>query len=117
MQIHLNTDSHVQGHEGMERWAEGELRDKLARFADRITRIDVHLSDASPTRVGVTDKRCTLEARLAGRKPMAASHDAAKVADALSGAIERLLRVLDADAGRQRDAHGRDTIRGSGGNG
>lgn len=114
MQIHLNTDSHIQGHEGMERWVERELRDKLARFADWVTRIEVHLSDASATRIGATDKRCTLEARLAGRQPVAVSHDAGKVADALAGAMEKLQRLLDADAGRLRDAHGRDSIRGDG---
>ncbi len=115
MQIQLNTDNHVQGQDSLTEWAERELKNKLARFRDHITRIEVHLSDASGGRVGEHDKRCKLEARLAGQQPVAVSHDAAKVADALNGAAEKLLRVLDTTLGRQRDARGRESIRGAGG--
>jgi hypothetical protein len=43
---------------------------------------------------------------------VAVSHDAAKVADALHGAADKLLRALDTTLGKQRDAHGRESIRG-----
>ena len=42
---------------------------------------------------------------------MTVSHDADKVADALHGAIARLIRALESDLGRARDARGRDSIR------
>lgn len=114
MQVQLNTDAKVQGPESLAQWVETELKDKLARFRDHITRIEVHLSDASASRVGLTDKRCKLEARLAGRQPVTVSHDAAKVADALHGAADKLSRALDTDLGRARDARGRESIRGAG---
>jgi hypothetical protein len=63
--------------------------------------------------VGVADKHCTLEARMAGHPPVAVSHDAAKVADAVHGALDKMTRKLDHTLGRVRDAHGRDTVRGS----
>lgn len=112
MQVQLNTDKNVQAQESLAAWVEKELKDKLARHLDHVTRVEVHLSDASPTRVGEVDKRCKLEARLAGRQPVLASHDAAKVADAFQGAADKLLRVLDTALGRVRDARGRDSIRG-----
>lgn len=112
MQIQLNTDANVEGRESLAAWLEGELKDKLTRFGDHITRIEVHLSDANAARAGEDDKRCTLEARLAGRAPVAVSHDAAKVADAFRGATDKLQRKLDTVLGRGRDAHGRDSIRG-----
>ena len=112
MQVQLNTDKNVQGQESLAAWVESELKAKLARHVDSITRVEVHLSDASPTRGGEVDKRCKLEARMAGRQPVLASHDAGKVADAFHGALEKLLRVLDSAQGRVRDAHGRDSIRG-----
>jgi hypothetical protein len=112
MQIQLNTDKHVQGQESLAAWAERELRHRLHRFTDHITRIEVHLSDVDAARVSDGDKRCVLEARLAGRAPVAVSHDAGKVADALFGAADKLLRLLDTTLGRARDARGRDTIRG-----
>jgi ribosomal subunit interface protein len=115
MQIQLNTDANVQGRESLAEWVETELKHKLPRFRDHITRIEVHLSDASAARVGEADKRCKIEARLAGRQPVAVSHDAAKVADAFHGAVDKLLRKLDTALGRVRDAHGRDSIRGESG--
>jgi hypothetical protein len=112
MQIQLNTDANVQGRDSLVAWAEHELNDKLARFRDRITRIEVHLSDTSVPRIGVDDKRCVLEARLAGRRPVAVSHDAGKVVDAFHGAADKLVRALDTALGRARDARGRESIRG-----
>jgi ribosome-associated translation inhibitor RaiA len=115
MQIQLNTDTNIQGRDSLAAWVEGELKDKLARFRDQITRIEVHLSDASAARIGETDKRCKLEARLAGRQPVAVSHDAGQVADALQGAIDKLQRKLETTLGRVRDARGRESIRGDAG--
>lgn len=112
MQIQLNTDQHIQGSDSLGEWVDRELKDKLGRFRESITRIEVHLSDVNGARTGVADKRCLLEARLAGRQPVAVSHDAAKVADAVHGAADKLTRALDSALGRVRDAHGRESIRG-----
>lgn len=114
MQVQLNTDKHIRGDESLAAWVEGELKDKLLRFGDHVTRVEVHLSDINGARSGDKDKRCKLEARLAGRQPVAVSHDAGKTAEAVQGAIDKLLRMLDTDLGRLRDAQGRDTLRGAG---
>lgn len=111
MQIQLNTDANVQGRDSLAAWVEGELKGKLAHFLDQLTRVEVHLSDSSAARVGGHDKRCTLEARLAGRPPVAVHHDAGNVADAFHGAADKLQRKLEADLGRLREAHRRDSIR------
>lgn len=112
MQIQLNTDASVQGDDSMIGWTQRELGERLARHRDSITRVEVHLSDINGSRGGEADKRCLLEARLAGRPPVAVSHEAAKVADAIFGASDKLLRALDTTLGRDRDARGRETIRG-----
>ena len=115
MQVQLNTDANVQGRDSLAAWAERELNDKLARFRDRITRIEVHLSDTSAPRIGAHDKRCVIEARLARRRPITVSHDAGKVGDAFDGAADKLVRALDTVLGRARDARGRKSIRGDAG--
>lgn len=112
MQIQLNTDTTVQGSDAMIAWTQRELGERLARHRDHITRVEVHLSDVNGGRGGEADKRCLLEARLAGRPPVAVSHVAAKVADAVFGASDKLLRMLDTTLGRERDARGRESIRG-----
>lgn len=112
MHIQLNTDSHINGEDSLADWASSELRSKLSRFQEQITRIEVHLSDTNAGRSGTDDKRCKLEARLAGRQPVAVSHDAGKVAEAFNGAVDKLSRALDTALGRVRDAHKRKSIRG-----
>jgi hypothetical protein len=112
MHVQLNTDSRIQGAESLAAWVEGELKDKLARFRDQVTRIEVHLSDVNGDRVGGDEKRCLLEARLTGRQPVAVSHAAPKVADAVYGAADKLLRALDSTLGKARDAKARESIRG-----
>lgn len=115
MQVQLNTDNRVQGAESLAAWVESELADKLSRFRDQVTRIEVHLSDVNGDRVGGDEKRCLLEARLTGRPPVAVSHAAAKVGDAVRGAAEKMLRALDSALGKARDAKGRESIRDAGG--
>jgi hypothetical protein len=112
MQIQLNTDKNVQGDDALGTWVEHELRERLDRFGDAITRIEVYLSDINGARGGAQDKRCKLEARLAGRQPVAVSHDADKVADAMFGAVDKLQRLLDTTLGRTRDAAGCVSVRG-----
>ena len=112
MQVQLNTDDNIQGRDSLAAWVDSELKDKLSRFRDQITRIEVHLSDTNAARVADNDKRCTLEARLAGRPPLAVSHDAGTVADAFRGSVDKLTRSLGSALGRARDAHGHESIRG-----
>ncbi len=112
MQVQLNTDNHIQGDDKLAAWVEAEISAKLDRFGDHITRVEVHLSDSNASRGGGADTRCTLEARPAGRQPVAVSHDAGTVADALLGAVGKMVRALDTAQGRARDAHGRESIRG-----
>lgn len=113
MQIRLSSDDKVHGGEALAAWVQKEALDKLGRFAGRVTRVDVHLGDASAVHGQVADKRCTLEAHMAGHAPLAVHHEAGKVADAMHGALDRLARKLDSTQGRARDAHARETIRGA----
>ena len=70
--------------------------------------MEVHLTDQDgPTR-GDTgsqkDKRCTMEARLEGLQPVAATHQEATVDQAVQGAVDKLARIIDSDLGRETRA-------------
>ena len=96
MQIQINTDSNIEGHEQRAQQVEAVVRDALQRFTEKITRVEVHLSDEnSDKKFGVEDKRCLLEARPAGHQPIAVSHEAATTELAVEGALERLTHLLD----------------------
>lgn len=96
MQVQLNTDNNVVGSTELALQLEGEVHAALGRFADRITRVEVHITDLNgDNKSGGDDKRCMMEARLAGRQPMSASHEASTVSLAIEGACDKLVRALD----------------------
>lgn len=100
MQIQLNTDSNLTGSEQLTEKLEADLRAALDRFSKRITRVEVHLSDQNSGEKGGTDKRCLMEARIAGRQPLSVSHVAAAVDLAIEGAADKLTHALHTTFGK-----------------
>jgi ribosome-associated translation inhibitor RaiA len=113
MIIQINTDSNIEGNRELAQQVETVVGDSLERFGDQITRVEVHLSDEnSDKKFGAEDKRCLLEARLAGLQPLAVSHQAATMEQAVDGAVDKLMRSIDTTLGKldnrlMRDASGR----------
>ncbi len=101
MIIQVNTDSNIQGKQELTQQIKTEVEQSLERYGDQITRVEVHLTDNnSDKKPGREDKRCLLEARLAGLQPLAVSHQAATIHDALDGAIDKLMRSIDTTLGK-----------------
>lgn len=111
MQVQVHTDDHIQGGESLAQWIQDEAKTRLARFAENVTRVEAFLTDVDAGKSGTNDKRCRLEARVAGRPPVSVTADADKMAAAFTDAVDKLTRVLDTELGRAKDRHGRDTIR------
>lgn len=112
MQVQVNTDDHVVGREDMERELEAQMRTALHRFAEQVTRVEMHLSDVKASKPGDDHKRCLIEARVAARQPVAVSHLAGTMREAVAGATDKLKRALDSSLGKLRHAKGGETIRG-----
>jgi ribosome-associated translation inhibitor RaiA len=108
MLIQLNTDNHVDGRDQVLRDVETDLERSLQRFASRITRVEVHFQDTNADKSGSADKRCALEARVAGQDPIAVSHSAATLIAAFNGARDKLVRLLDRRLERLQPQRGRD---------
>ncbi len=79
------------------------LEHALGRFSGHVTRLDVHLSDENAAKGGNDDKRCVLEVRMEGRKPVAVTENAPTVKQAVQGAIEKLVRMLNSTVGKQHE--------------
>lgn len=107
MQIQINTDHHIKGHEALERRVRHVVNDVLSRFSGSITRLEVHVSDENAGKGGENDKRCMMEARLEGLRPLAVHFQAATVGQAVDGAVDKLSRLLDSTLSRLRDPRGR----------
>jgi RNA polymerase sigma factor (sigma-70 family) len=102
MQILVNTDSHIVGSSKLTQEADTLVRQALGRFGDRITRVEVYLSDEnSRQKFGDTDKRCVIEARLGGLQPITVSHQGSSLDQALGGAADKLEKTLKRTLGRK----------------
>ena len=99
MHIQMNTDNTLPGSEPLMKAAESLVRERLSRFASRITRVEVHLSDVNGDRGG-DDKRCVMEARPEGMEPLAVTHQAGSMDSATSGAANKMIAILDRTFGK-----------------
>jgi len=101
MLIQLNTDANIQGTEALAQQVESAIQGTLQHLGQHITRVEVHLSDAnSNAKSGPSDIRCLLEARPTGHHPVAVSHQAATLTEAVDGAAGKLKRALENLLGR-----------------
>jgi ribosome-associated translation inhibitor RaiA len=103
MQIQINTDHNIKVHEVFAAQISSAVERALDRMSDHITRVEIHLSDENGDKSGQNDKRCLMEARLEGRQPIAVTHHAATVDQAVDAAASKLVRLIESTLGRQQD--------------
>lgn len=107
MQIQVNTDHNIEGREALAVHVTDVVKSTLSRVSGYITRVEVHLGDEIGHKSGKDDKRCVMEARLEGRQPLAATHHADTLHQAVDGAAHKLIRVIESDIGRLHDQKAR----------
>lgn len=104
MHIQINTDSNIEGNDALTQQVEAMVRQTLDHFSKHITRVEVHLRDEnSDNKSGTADKRCLVEVRLMGHQPIAVSHQASTLEQAVSGATKKMKRSLVSTLGRLDD--------------
>lgn len=111
MKIQINSDKNVVLDSSLTSRVEQELMSALDRFSEQITRIEVHLGDEIAGRSDGRDKRCMLEARPAGQSPVTVTDWAGTIEEALSGAVDKLVRLLESNTGRADSRKGGRSIR------
>jgi len=111
MQIQVTTDKNVHGSDALVRRIEQELESAFARSSERITRLEVHLGGEIVAHGAGVDRRCVLEARLAGHGVVSVTHHAGSVSDACHGAVRKLESVLESRFGRLYQHKGGESIR------
>lgn len=100
MIIQVNSDKTIAVDASLKRFVEGEVNRILERFATRLTRVEVHLSDVDNRKTGKNDKRCLIEARPAGGKPVTTHANAIKLASATDQALNKMRRLLTTAFGK-----------------
>ena len=111
MQVQVHAGDNVQGGESLAQWAQDEVQNKLSRFREHVTRVEVYLTDVDALRNGGKGKRCVMETRATGRQPLAVNAEGEKIAEAFNAALDKLHRALETDIAKMRDKGNRETIR------
>jgi ribosome-associated translation inhibitor RaiA len=106
MQVLVNSDHHITGSESVTERVQAIVEATVDRFADRLTRVEVHLSDVNGPKHSDRDKRCVMEARIRGAKPVAVAHEAPTLIEAIEGCADKLERALDHTLGRLSETAG-----------
>lgn len=104
MFVQINTDNQILSDANANERLEQRVRDKLARFEQRLTHVELHVSDVNAHKGGA-DKRVSLEARPTGHQPVAVHADGKRIDDAVNVAAGKAARALDHLFGKLSDRH------------
>jgi len=106
MQIQINTDHNIAGHEALASHVRNVVEGALSHVGDHITRVEVHLTDdigQGIAKSGEDDKRCVMEARLERHQPVAVTCHAGSMHQAVEGAAHKLTRIVEHTVEKIRD--------------
>jgi hypothetical protein len=104
--VQISTDNQIKSDAEANARLEERVRAKLRRFSERLTHVEVHVSDVNGPKGGDGDKRVSLEARANGHDPIAVHADSHRVDNALTLAANKAARALDHALGKRGDRKG-----------
>jgi ribosome-associated translation inhibitor RaiA len=103
--VQINTDNQIKSDVDANERLERKIRSRLRRFEQRLTHVELHVSDVNGSKGG-NDKRVSLEARPNGHPPVAVHADAQRVEDAVTVAADKAARALEHALGKLGDSKG-----------
>ncbi len=96
MQVTIHTDNHIEGSDRREAYFNEVINQKLKRFDEYITALEVHVTDENcKEKGGAADIRCQIEARINGKSPLSATCHADTPEKAIAGCIEKIKHALE----------------------
>lgn len=106
MQFMFNSDNQTPLGSDTAEKMEALVGSRLERISDRLTRVEVHVSDIDGPRNGGDDKRCAIEIRPNGMRPITAAGQASTVEGAVSAAADKVLKAFDRQIGKATSRKG-----------
>jgi ribosomal subunit interface protein len=105
MIIQVNTDNHIAGSERQESYVSEMMQKAFQHYVDRITRLEVHLSDQNAEKEGDNDIQCKIEARLEGLPPIYVESQEENMDEALAEAVKKMQSRLRTITGKLNEKH------------
>lgn len=102
MKIQFNTDKNIQGTESLESFVSEKINHAFKHMDDKISRVEVHLSDQNADKGGKDDIQCKLEARVEGMQPVMVESKSSTKEKALDEATNKMKAALDTIIGKMR---------------
>ena len=103
MTIQINTDKNIKGEHRSEEYFSGQVEKELDRFAEHITRIEVHFADENGDKNSPNDKTCKVEARMKNRQPIAVTAQDDIIEKAFNAALGKVKASMNSIVGRMQD--------------
>ncbi len=103
MKIQFNTDKNIQGTEDLEMIVSEKIHHGLTHYANKITRIEVHLSDQNGQKGGSDDMQCKLEARIEGMQPVMVTSKSGSIEKAVDEAVSKMKATLSTVQGKRNN--------------
>jgi len=101
MQVRIHTDHNIEGHEALADRVSSVLEDALSGVSDRLTHVNVYLSDQnSDQKSSKDDMRCIIEAHIEGHQPLAVTHQSTTLNQAVDDAVDKLTHLINHTLGR-----------------
>jgi ribosome-associated translation inhibitor RaiA len=94
MIIQFNSSHHIEGSERLQDYFTGVMNEEFSRFTNKITRIEIHISDENGDKPGLKDKKCLMEARIEGKSPAVVEVHGNSYEESIKGAMAKLKTVL-----------------------
>jgi ribosomal subunit interface protein len=114
MQIQISSDKNISMHKKLSNLIESDLHRILNRYKNELTRVEIHLTDENGDKSGAQDKRCLIEARPKHHQALTVTNDSSDIHSAVTGAANKMQRLLVTTFGRIEDKHRALTARMSG---
>lgn len=96
MEVRVTTNHNIEGSEALNKYIGSEIKEKLGRFDEYLTKIEVHLADETSQKKTPDDKRCILQANVKGRPSIVATNHGNSIDEALGKSLSTLKDSLDA---------------------
>tara|TARA_R110001592_G_scaffold357763_1_gene661507 strand:- start:1597 stop:1995 length:399 start_codon:yes stop_codon:yes gene_type:complete len=100
MEVQFNTDNNIEDPGRVSDFFSPIIEKEFKRFNSYITRLEVHLSDENGIKDGLEDKKCVIEARLKGKKPIVVTNLAGSNELAIKGSIDKMKTSIDSILGK-----------------